>query len=413
MRLVLGFLYPTSVPLLPPSEPRIQVTSSRAMVDAAARRSVDRALLLADHQLNEATLADPDAPLPASHVHALWLDAVARSDEPQLPVLAAMELPWGAYRVIDSLYARAETFGDAIRLLSKVFGIVNDAVQVTIEPFGEGGAAMVLHRADGGDVPAMYADYALTACVCRMRTVIGDAGHPTDVRLRRPVPTDPAAHQRAFGPDVRFDPDCDAAFYDAATLAIPTLTPDPGLREVLHRHAEALLATLPTVDPLVEQIRRVLRQGLPHGHSELARVAKALDTSPRTLQRRLSALGVTWSDLITETRFTLAKAHLAEHDLSVEEVGLLVGYSDPSSFHRAFVRWIPTSVGRPARAVRCRRRPNRRPRTVARAGGPTRANATDRAASSRASPMAPATRGDRLASCTPRKTRTSTRCQST
>lgn len=49
---------------LPASGPRIQVTSTRAMVEAAERRAVDRAQLLADHQLTEVTLADPDARLP-------------------------------------------------------------------------------------------------------------------------------------------------------------------------------------------------------------------------------------------------------------------------------------------------------------------------------------------------------------
>ena len=255
------------------------------------------------------------------------------------------ELPRGAYRAIDYLCARANTLGEALGLLSKVFGIVNDSVRVTVEPFGEGGAAMSVHRADGGDVPAMYADYALAACVCRMGIVLGDRGPPTHVTLRRPAPADLSAHHLAFGSDVRFDQDLDAAFYDQAALSTPTLNPDPGLRDVLHRHAVALLATLPTVDPLVDQVRGVLQEGLPYGHSELARVAKSLSTSPRTLQRRLSELGVRWSDLVTQTRFTLAKAHLGEHDLSIEEVGLLVGYSDPSSFHRAFARWCGQTPG--------------------------------------------------------------------
>ncbi|MFT4624564.1 MAG: AraC-like DNA-binding protein [Myxococcota bacterium] len=315
------------------------------MVEAAERRAVDRAQLLADHQLTEVTLADPDARLPVPQVNALWLDAIDRSGEPELPVHAALELPWGAYRVIDYLCANAETLGDAVQLLSTVFAIVNDSVRVSVERTQVGGGTMRVHHAMGGDIPSMYADYALTACAYRMRWVVGGDAYPTRVELRRSAPAVGTAHQLAFGPNVRFDQDRDAAIYDAQAWSRPALTPNPGLRDVLHRHADAIIADLPAVAPLIEQIRAVLTEGLPHGRSELARVAKALDTSPRTLQRRLSAVGVVWSDLVGETRFALARAHLAAGELAIEEIGLLVGYSDHSSFHRAFVRWCGQTPG--------------------------------------------------------------------
>ena len=330
---------------MPSSGPRIQVTSTRAMVEAAERRSVDRAQRLADHQISPATLADPDARLPAAQVTRLWGDAVERSGEPELPVLAAIELPWGAYRVIDYLCANAETFGDGAQSLSKVFGIVNDSVRLSVDPSAASGGVLRIHRADGGEIPSIYADYALTACVTRLCRVVGGDVFPARVHLRRSAPIDGSAHRRAFGPGVVFDQQDNAAFFDEATWARPTLSPDPGLREVLHRHADTILASLPTVDPLIERIRQALKVGLPHGRSELVKVAKALDTSPRTLQRQLSAIGMSWGELVTETRFVLARAHLAKRALSVEEVGLLVGYSDPSSFHRAFVRWCGQTPG--------------------------------------------------------------------
>lgn len=334
-------------PAMPPRThgPRVQVTSTRAMVDAATRRGVDRAALLADHGITEAMLADPDARVPAAQVHALWLDAIARTGEPQLPVLAAMELPWGAYRVVDYLCASADTLGDALHLMSRIFAVIHDRVRLRVASTDDGGGSLRVHRPDGGDIPGMYANYTMTACIYRLRTVIGDAVHPARVHFRHPAPTDASAHHEAFGPHLHFDQAHDEAVFAPELWSRPAMAPNPGLRSVLNRHADALLAELPSVDPLVEQIRGVLQSGLPRGHAELSRVAKVLGVSPRTLQRRLVEAGVSWRDLLAETRFTLAKAHLSEDALSVEEVGLLVGYADHSSFHRAFVSWSGVTPG--------------------------------------------------------------------
>ncbi|MCO4772069.1 MAG: AraC family transcriptional regulator [Deltaproteobacteria bacterium] len=328
-----------------PSAARIQVTSTRAVVDAASRRGVDRQQLLSDHGILETTLSDPDARLPAGQVIGLWLDAMDRAAEPQLPVIAAMELPWGDYRVIDYLCANAETLGEAFQLLGKVFGIVNDSVRLSIEESPSGGGTVRIHRADGGVIPSMYVDYALTACIFRMKWVVGNDVHPTRVRFRRSVPTDRSNHEQAFGPSVDFDQAMDEVVFDQELWSRPALAPDPGLREVLHRHAEIILAGLPTVTPLIERVRTTLEYGLPQGHSDLGRTAKELGLSPRTLQRRLSDAGLTWRELVEETRFAVSRAHLAEPLLSVEEIAVLVGYSEYSSFYRAFLRWSGSPPG--------------------------------------------------------------------
>lgn len=325
--------------------PRIQVTSTRAMLEAAARRGVDVDDLLTRHQVSKSTMADPDARLPVAQVNALWTDLIDRTDNPQLPVWAALELPWGAYRVIDYLCSNADTLGSAIQLLSDVFRIVNDSVRLVVSPTDEGGAVLRIVRSDGGDIPPMYLDYTMAACITRFSVVIGADVHPSTVGFRRSVPADPAAHLEAFGPGITFGQDRDEAVFGPELWATKSKSPDPGLRDVLHRHATTILQALPVVDPLIDEIRNSLVEGLPHGHAELGWIAKQLGTSSRTLQRRLSAKGLQWREFAEETRFALARGHLARNDLSVEEVGLLVGYSDPSSFHRAFVRWTNQAPG--------------------------------------------------------------------
>jgi AraC-like DNA-binding protein len=79
------------------------------------------------------------------------------------------------------------------------------------------------------------------------------------------------------------------------------------------------------------------------GRLSLARVARRLGTSPRTLQRRLSDQGLTFQSLVDRVRLYAAKALLCQTDLAVQDVAHRLGYCTPSSFARAFVRWTGTA----------------------------------------------------------------------
>jgi AraC-like DNA-binding protein len=60
--------------------------------------------------------------------------------------------------------------------------------------------------------------------------------------------------------------------------------------------------------------------------------------SGRTLQRRLEALGVSYRDLLEEARKEAGR-YITSSVLSIAEVAFMVGYSEPTAFHRAFKRW--------------------------------------------------------------------------
>jgi AraC-like DNA-binding protein len=65
-----------------------------------------------------------------------------------------------------------------------------------------------------------------------------------------------------------------------------------------------------------------------------------LGLSPRTLQRRLRDADTSFAALVTQTRQILARRMLLDTDHSLPEIGFLLGFSEPSAFHRAFRHWF-------------------------------------------------------------------------
>jgi AraC-like DNA-binding protein len=53
----------------------------------------------------------------------------------------------------------------------------------------------------------------------------------------------------------------------------------------------------------------------------------------------LSDEGTSFRQILSEVRRELASRHLIEQRLAIGEIAFLLGFSEPSAFHRAFKRW--------------------------------------------------------------------------
>jgi len=86
-------------------------------------------------------------------------------------------------------------------------------------------------------------------------------------------------------------------------------------------------------------VRQVVARMLEQGSTDVRAVARAVNTSSRTLQRRLREAGLTYAGLVRQVRCEAASKLLMEPGQAVRDVARKLGYSDPAHFTRAFHRW--------------------------------------------------------------------------
>ncbi len=79
------------------------------------------------------------------------------------------------------------------------------------------------------------------------------------------------------------------------------------------------------------------------GYPDIDLVAECIDLNARTVQRRLAADGTTFRELVERYRFDAAKRLLKQREFSSVDVAMQLGYTDASSFSRAFRRWTSVS----------------------------------------------------------------------
>ena len=97
---------------------------------------------------------------------------------------------------------------------------------------------------------------------------------------------------------------------------------------------------------LAMQLSIWLEDRLPEGEPPLAEAAQRFHMSARSLQRRLRDEDLTWQQLVEKTRRLLVERHLRAPSMSITQLAFLLGFSDVSSFSRAFKKWYGVSPRR-------------------------------------------------------------------
>ena len=79
-----------------------------------------------------------------------------------------------------------------------------------------------------------------------------------------------------------------------------------------------------------------IRKLLPKGHCSIQAIASLMACDKRTLQRTLKQEGTSYQQLLDEVRYTMAQEHLRDSSMPLTNLAILLGYTDASSFSRAF-----------------------------------------------------------------------------
>ncbi len=92
----------------------------------------------------------------------------------------------------------------------------------------------------------------------------------------------------------------------------------------------------------------------PFGTTGIRQAARAFGRSPRSFQRELADLGLTYADIRDAARCSAAKRLLAQTTSSITDIALEIGYSELSAFSRSFKRQVGLGPSRYRAALRDR-----------------------------------------------------------
>ena len=189
-----------------------------------------------------------------------------------------------------------------------------------------------------------------------LKVICGTTWKPAHVQFSHARPKDPRPYRRVLGPNVRFDAEVSGIVFAASWLDCPIPGADPKLRELVMSAIQQ--ARVDSTMSFADIVRGALHQMVLSGTSSAGSVALLFGIHERTLRKRLTAEGTSLQQLVSQTRFELAKQLLENTQLPLAEIASALHFADAAVFSRAFRSWSKTNP----REWRARREPNAVPR---------------------------------------------------
>jgi len=179
--------------------------------------------------------------------------------------------------------------------------------------------------------------------ILRCRRASGFDWPIVEVAFAFEAPPSTAVHEASFGCAVGFGRGRNEFVLARETWDRPSQAPSSELLRTLEEHADRLIAGLRRENVVSVQVSRLVTEELQGGEPSLAKIARRMAMSPRTLQRRLELEDTTFADVLDRTRRHFAQAYMKDRGLALTEIAYLLGFSEQSAFTRAFQRWYGTS----------------------------------------------------------------------
>jgi len=171
------------------------------------------------------------------------------------------------------------------------------------------------------------------------RIITGEELYPTVIRCAYADPGYRDKYECIFRCPIHFDEPGNRMEIELSVLDLPVLQANKFNARMSEKLCEDVLQKHIGEQDLSMRIRHIILREPGKFPDEIA-VAQALAMSGRTLRRRLSDLGTSYRTLLDQVRADLAEQYLLNSQLSVEQVGLLLGYTESTNFRRAFKRWL-------------------------------------------------------------------------
>jgi AraC-like DNA-binding protein len=299
-------------------------------IDAVARRlSRDRGLF------------DDERPSRVLHNHddVLWQALEAESGDPFLGlhtgVLVGMQRGGMA---LEYLFLSCPTFGDALNKSQNYTRLLSDALRTEVKREGKTCVVRLGFIDEELTTLRHINEMALAGFFKFFQYVTAGDFKPLWVSMRHARPQDDdSEYQRVLQCPVRFNESHYGIAFNASVLERPSLMPEPTLYQLHQQVIDRQMAEMER-EALAHKVRDIIAELLPLGDVGFERVAEQLEMRPSQLRYQLAEVGTNFSQLLSEYRLDLAKHLLANTELSIDEILLQTGFSEPSPFYRAFKR---------------------------------------------------------------------------
>ena len=239
--------------------------------------------------------------------------------------------------IVGYLTASCGSVGEALALFERFARLIYDVNSLSMTMADE---TVIFSWGSEHVLPGQLADEtAISVFFTMVQNLAGRPLYPTKINFINQAPADIAPYEEYFHCPVSFGGIRTIVEFPAEYLNITLQNKDAKLLDLLEDHAQILLSTLPNAQ-FEKRLKQLLTEMLKKQEDmSIDHIAQRMNTSIRTLQRRLNDHDVKFQELLASVKLDLFQLYIKDDSLTLFDIALLLGYSEQSAFTRAVKRW--------------------------------------------------------------------------
>jgi AraC-like DNA-binding protein len=298
---------------------------------------IDPEPLFAAEDIRISLPIDPSKRLSYEKIDRIRAKAAALCKDEAIGIRAAILYEVSQLGALGYAWLASLTLRKAFERLERFVRIVNDKAVVLVNDVN--GSMVVTMRVNTPSKCEMARDDGGLALITKMsRVVCGNHFRLQAVNFRHPAPADLKPYFEFFGCQVNFGQPENQLLIPLA-IADEVLTGANPELAVLNDQVITRRLALMDRNDIVARVKAAIMEQLPNGAVTDGSVANSLHMSVRTMHRKLAEANHNFRSLLVEVRRGLAELYILDESLTLTEISLLLGFSEPSSFSRAFKNW--------------------------------------------------------------------------
>ncbi|TLP46074.1 AraC family transcriptional regulator [Cohaesibacter sp. CAU 1516] len=320
--------------------PNVTFVFARTMAKAAGMSLSEDGCLWSDGEIVHRVAQPADGRLIGTEYFDLieWIRTHQR-DEVALVATYANLLQAEDLGVLGLAIKTAPTLRTSLARLERYYRLATDTAIYRLKEETDRAALLFEEQTEHHTALDLRNECALAAFARNMYQFVGPSLTLDFVSFRHACRSDPQRYADYFKCPVIFEAEQNSIAMHPTMLDLPNRVGDKAVFDFMVGHLEteieSLADTSATRNELLHRLTANLSSGVPHA----AAMARDMGMSERTLYRRLSEEGMTYRDVVEQAQSALARELLRESKASIAEIAFLTGFSEQSTFSRAFKRW--------------------------------------------------------------------------
>lgn len=316
----------------------ISVRQVIRVLQGAARSGADIPALLAESGIARPVLDDPDARIDREALIRLMLAVMKQTEDEFLGFGQGRKSKPGTFSMMAHAVINCSNLEKAVLRGLKFYELFDLDVYSALERSGEM-AEMRIYASPRLDFREVIIESMIFLWLRFMSWLVGKAIEPESIELDFERGGKDDDYRALFNCPVEYGKPYSRVTFRRDYLDLPLVQNELSLSKFLKESLAQLIDGNIHNVGLPAQIRAIISKEYGSNFPDFSEICEKLNMTPQTLRRRLKEGNTSYQEIKDAIRKDASIYYLSKPELSIDEIALLMGFSEASSFHRAFKKW--------------------------------------------------------------------------